>query len=174
MSNITTNRVSAMLSDTELTSIKTRLNEVAALPFLLGLTVEERISLPKMNDSNKTFVEDSINAIVNNLHMMPAYFDAAELKKDLTLFMQLDEIALIIGQLYEKINDTMMQAGSEAYVTALTGYRLFNAAAIAGIPGADAIYQKLQVRFAEQGNFAKKDTPTDTSATGNTTAQAGS
>ena len=158
MSNITNNRVSAVLTGQDKETIKKYLQQVTDLmPFLIGLTVDERKTLPKANDSNKTFIEDSVGAISNNLHMLPAYFQPNEIKLDIDLFSQLDEIELIIGQLHEKISDTRMLAGSEAYVMALTSYRLFAAGAAAGVPGADTIYEKLQVRFADQGNFSKKE-----------------
>ena len=44
-----------------------------------------------------------------------------------------------------------MIAGSEAYASALTAYRLFEAAAKAGVLGADAAYIPLAERFAGQG-----------------------
>ena len=44
-----------------------------------------------------------------------------------------------------------MLAGSEAYVTALAAYRNFEAAAKAGIQGADTIYELLKARFSGQG-----------------------
>ena len=55
-----------------------------------------------------------------------------------------------------KLNDTQMIAGSEAYVTALTAYRLFDAAAKAGVAGADTVNDLLKVRFADQGSSAPK------------------
>ena len=39
----------------------------------------------------------------------------------------------------EKLSDTHMPAGSEAYQDALAAYRLFGAAAKAGLNGADAV-----------------------------------
>ena len=159
MSNITSNRISVEIEDTELAKIKSYLQSTAAsMPFLIGLTIDERIALPKMNDSNKTFVEDAMNAIINNSDMLPGYFNAKELAKDLMLFKQLDELYLLASQLAEKINDTRLLCGSEAYVTALTAYRLFDAAAKAGIAGADTINDLLKVRFAEQGSSAPQAT----------------
>jgi hypothetical protein len=48
--------------------------------------------LPKINVSNKAFTEDAINSMVNNPSLLPAYFNVAEMQKDMTLFTQLDEI----------------------------------------------------------------------------------
>ena len=87
-----------------------------------------------------------------NPSFLPAYFSVAELKKDLTLYQQLDPLLLEINKLAEKIDDTQMLAGSEAYVTALAAYRNFEAAAKAGIQGADTIYELLKARFAGQGS----------------------
>lgn len=57
-----------------------------------------------------------------------------------------------------------MLAGSEAYITALTAYRLLQSAAQDGVPGADTLYDRLKDRFAEQGRTDDTDpgTPTPT------------
>ena len=59
----------------------------------------------------------------------------------------------------ERISDTQVLAGSEAYVSALAAYRNFEAAAYAGIPGADTVYDLLRTRFANQGNTGSTTTP---------------
>ncbi|UPT69585.1 MAG: hypothetical protein M0D53_10425 [Flavobacterium sp. JAD_PAG50586_2] len=59
-------------------------------------------------------------------------------------------------QTLEKLQDTQLLAGSEAYASGLTIYKLFGSAADAGIPGADAIYDQLKQRFAGQGGPGKR------------------
>ena len=160
MATLQSNRISATLSASDIADIKaafTTINNL--LPFLTGLTVEERVSLPKINDSNKTFTEDAIAAANNNSQLLPGYFSAGEMENDLLLFKQLDELALIAGQLSEKLDDTRMLVGSEAYVGSLTFYRLAEAASKAGIPGADAVYDLLSQRFAGQGGSGPAPTP---------------
>lgn len=124
---------------------------------LLGLTTDERIALPKINVANKAFTEDAINAISNNATMLPGYLNVANMQTDLQLFTQLDELTGLVRQLLEKLEDTQILAGSEAYVAALTGYRLFSAAAEAGIAGSDAIYDSLKARFIVPGNGTQAD-----------------
>ena len=63
-----------------------------------------------------------------------------------------------LSQILEKINDTQLLAGSEAYTSALTVYKLFGSAADAGIPGTDTIYDLLKQRFAGQGGTGKPAT----------------
>lgn len=153
MANITNNRISSTMTAAQVTAVKAALQTIQTnMPFLLGLTNEERISLPKINVSNKAFTEDAINAMVNNPSFLPAYFNVAEIQKDMTLFVQLDELLGLVNQLAEKMSDTQLLAGSEAYVTALAAYRNFESAASAGLSGADTIYEQLKTRFANQGN----------------------
>lgn len=159
MSNITNNRINTTLSTQQISDVKAAVQSIYAnMPFLLGLTTEERIALPKINVANKAFTEDAINAINNNTQMLPAYLNIEAIQTDLQLFTQLDELAGLVRQLLEKIEDTQILTGSEAYVSALTGYKLFGAAASAGIPGSDAIYDGLKARFT-MASTPKPETP---------------
>lgn len=159
--NITINRLNTTMAAADITTVKGSFNEIYnAMPFLIGLTTEERVSLPKINEVNKVFVGDSINALANNAPMLPAYLNGANIKSDLTLYEQLDELEGLAQQLVEKIQDTRMLCGSEAYVSSLAAYRLFEAAAAAGLPGADSVYNALKQRFAGQGTTGSPTTPT--------------
>ncbi len=162
MSNTFSNRVSASLAAAAITNIKTAIATIKTnMPFLVGLTVQERINIPKISEANRVFTADGLNAVANNANMLPAYFNAAELKLDYELYVALDEINLLLAQLSELVNDTQMLAGSEAYISALTAYRLFAAAALAGVPGADAVYDALAQRFKGQGGSGETPaTPT--------------
>ncbi|WP_332452485.1 hypothetical protein [Chryseobacterium aquaticum] len=161
MSNLTNNRLNTTLTSQQVAEVKTAIQTIyASMPFLLGLTVEERIALPKINVANKAFAEDAINAISNNAEMLPDYLKVEDMKTDLQLFSQLDELSGLVRQLLEKIEDTQILAGSEAYVAALVGYKLFGAATSAGIPGSDAIYDGLKARFAS-ASVPKQETTTE-------------
>ena len=150
--NITINRLNTVMPEADIAEVKKSIKDIyGKMPFLIGLTTDERVTLPKISENNKVFVGDSINALANNAPMLPAYLNVADIKTDLTLYEQLDELEMLAMQLVEKIQDTRMLCGSEAYVSSLAAYRLFEAAAAAGIPGADSIYDALKQRFAGQG-----------------------
>lgn len=152
MSNLTNNRINITATDAQITAVKTALQTIASsLPFLTGLTTEERVALPGINVTNKAFTEDAINAGVNNASLIPSYVSVANMQNDLLLFSQLDEIIGITRQLLEKLEDTQLLAGSEAYTSALTLYKLFSSASDAGVPGSDAVVAHLKQRFAGQG-----------------------
>lgn len=159
MSNLTNNRVNITATAAQLTAVKTALQTITAnLPFLIGLTTEERIALPSIDVNNKDFAEDAINAGLNNAGLIPSYISVASMQNDMTLFNQLEGIAALVNQLLEKIDDTKLMAGSEAYTASLALYKVFGAAADAGVPGTDAIVSQLKTRFAGQGGAAKAPT----------------
>jgi hypothetical protein len=161
------NRVHETLTNEKLLYIKSLLAEVQnSMPFLLGLSPAERMSLPKINVSNKAFTEDALNALRNNSAMFPSFMTVDMMERDVTLFAQLDEISTICRQLCEKVEDTRMVAGSEAFTTALGIYRIAEAASIAGMPGSKVVYQHLRDRFRNTRSTgtdtggATDDTPT--------------
>lgn len=152
MANLTNNRINTTATAAQITAVKTALQTITAnLPFLIGLTIEERKALPSINVSNKAFTEDAINAGVNNPALIPSYVSTAGMQNDMLLFSQLDEIIMITKQLLEKMEDTQLLAGGEAYASALTLYKLFSSAADAGVAGTDTIVSQLKQRFAGQG-----------------------
>ncbi|UPT71098.1 MAG: hypothetical protein M0D53_01380 [Flavobacterium sp. JAD_PAG50586_2] len=152
MSNLTNNRLNVTMTAAQVAAVKTALQTIATnMPFLIGLTKEERIALPKINVNNKAFTEDAINAVANNAGILPAYISASGMQNDYQLFVQLDELLGLMRQLVEKTEDTQMLAGSEAFVGSLSSYKLFGAAADAGVVGADAIVDLLRQRFLSSG-----------------------
>jgi hypothetical protein len=55
--------------------------------------------------------------------------------------------AFPLSQLSEKLDDTTMEAGSEAFSAALVFYNAVKAAAKAGVPGMKVVADDLQARF---------------------------
>ena len=152
MSNLSNNRLNTTATAAQIAAVKTALQTINTnLPFLIGLTIDERIALPAINVNNKAFTEDAINAAVNNTALIPSYVNVPNMQSDLTLFSQLDELILLTKQLLERLEDTQLLAGSEAYTSALAVYKLVSSASDAGVPGADTIYSQLKTRFAGQG-----------------------
>ncbi|HMN89755.1 MAG TPA: hypothetical protein PKE68_07015 [Saprospiraceae bacterium] len=152
MNNIGNNRVNTRLTSDDVAAIKQAIQEISyRMPFLLGLTLEERRKLAKINRSNKLFVADAIEVARENPSVLPYYLTVNDLENDYVLFQQLNEILLPLEQLYEKVRDTQMMAGSEAYQTSLTLYKLTRVAAHAGLPGMDTAHARLKVRFDRQG-----------------------
>ncbi len=88
-----------------------------------------------------------IQAAVNNPDILPGFIKPQDLKTDLDLYHALDELVLLVQQTAEKLADTQLLAGSEAYASALTIYKIFGAAAGTGVAGSKTVHEQLRQRF---------------------------
>jgi hypothetical protein len=114
---------------------------------LIVLRPDERRELPKINERNLPFVEKVMEYCVSTPQFAPPYLNIAELKIDLAAVKNLTSILRSFEQLYLMLSDTVMLSGSEAYVAALTYYHAVKQAAKVHVPGAEAVYNDLSVRF---------------------------
>jgi len=144
--------ISAELTTAAVAEILGHVDAIKALmPWLLGLKTSERQTLPKMDDARFPFVLKAIAYGEQRSEILPPYVDIPELKKDLDLFKQLEEVTRALIQLAEMVSDTRMAAGSDAYVAALQVYNTVKMAAASKMPGTDAIVKDLAKLFANQG-----------------------
>jgi len=144
--------ISAELKPAEKNEILDLINQInQKLPFLINLTPEERQSLPKMGDKTLPFVEKSLELAEQNKGLVPPYINLDELRKDFELAVALRDIVNAVAQLYEKVSDTYIAAGSEAYIASLQFYNSAKIAAKSNVPGTDVIVNELGKRFVGQG-----------------------
>jgi hypothetical protein len=117
------NRVSATLSQEDQDAL---LNAVATirqkLPFLLGLSPDERRALPRLGDKSRAFVTKALEVANQNPDFLPRSFDIDEMKQDVRLFDAMYPVLLSLTQLQELLDDTTAVVGSEAYAAALLVY----------------------------------------------------
>lgn len=153
--NENNNRVAAAFTDAELAQILMGLQSVEALlqPYMVGLSPEERMALPKINVDNKAFAEDAINTMRDTTaaQILPAFLKPDDAEADLKMFDQLEQIYTRLTVITGRVESTRILAGSEAYTTALSFKRLADAAEMAGVPGANVIAARLRERFKGQG-----------------------
>jgi hypothetical protein len=144
--------ISYELKDDEKNEIANLINQInQKLPFFINLTQEERINLPKMGDKTIPFVEKALELAQTNPNLVPPYINVEELRKDFELSNKLREILNLVGQLYEKLSDTYMAVGSEAYISALSFYNSAKNASKQNVPGTDVVVNELGKRFVGQG-----------------------
>lgn len=116
-------------------------------PYLASLTMQDRQYIAKMSDKTVAFVTKIIDYSETNADFNPAYLDIPELKRDFKLVHDLKKIEELAKQLASDIDDTMMLAGSEAYLSSLLYYNNVKVAAKQGLAQAKPIYEDLSVRF---------------------------
>ena len=156
MSNLTQNRLNTTLTAAAVTSINTSITALRAQFPAGSLTDEERSRFRAIDVNNKIFVEDTIIEMgISGAGIIPPFLNAAIIQTDLTLFGQLDSIESNLTNLLRQVSDLKRICGSEGYDNGLAVYRIYEAAALAGIPGAKESYDKLKQRFDGQGNAGR-------------------
>ena len=143
------NRIDATLSDTDKQAVLDALQTIRTkLPFLVGLSTEERQSLPKAGDKSRAFIQQALALAEQDDSFLPRSFDVNEMRQDVELVEQIYPIIIAATQLKELLEDTYRLAGSDAYSAALTVYR---AAKDNGRGAAlDALLDTLGQRFARK------------------------
>jgi len=124
-------------------------------PYLISLTPDERQELPKMKDKTIGFVTKVIGYISTNPEFAPPYLNTSEMTKDLAAVNALNNFLKPLQQIVAGLDDTVMEAGSEAYVAALSYYNSVKQAAKTNVPNAKTIYEDLKERFPQKSS--KKD-----------------
>ncbi|HST51408.1 MAG TPA: hypothetical protein VLJ61_05295 [Pyrinomonadaceae bacterium] len=149
------NRISATLSSADQQAVLSAINTIREkLPFLVDLSPEDRHALPKMGDKSRAFVSQALDIAAQNADILPRSFDVDEMRKDVDLLAALSPVLTALSQLFELLEDTYIEVGSEAYTSALLVYQY----ARAGGKGAalDNALDALGQRFARK---SQKVTP---------------
>lgn len=130
----------------------------AELPFLIGLTPEERKEKVKMGAKSLAFVQDALNTAKNNPHILPGSFSTAEFEADVELATQLSEIDAMLQSLAAAVDDTLLETGSEAMIEGLNLYTYVKAAA-KNEPGLRPDEARLGERFKRTKKTAANANP---------------
>jgi hypothetical protein len=154
------NRISAEVTAATKTAILTKINEInALLPFLINLTKDERITLPKLGASSLAFDEQCASYMASAPNLIPPFVIPAEVTKDRNLRIVLADLLREARKLCEKLDDTHMLVGSEIWLADLSFYQTARQAARRDVPGADTIYDDLKERFPGVSGDPEEPTP---------------
>lgn len=100
-----------------------------------------------MGDKTLALVEKIVDYSGTNPEFIPSYMDKKGFDDDFNVTTALKPIDGLLQQLQSDVNDTVMLAGHEAFVQALTYYNAVAYAAETGQAGAKPIYEDLKARF---------------------------
>lgn len=159
MANINENRVNTTISPADDATILTAVGTINTTfdPYLTALTQQERESLFALSEENLAFALLALQQAQALGNLIPASLSTlvSNLTNDLDFHNQLLEIEnVFVAQIAQKVADTRRLAGHEAYVGGLAVYKIIEALASIGVTGAEAAYDILKVRFANQGGGA--------------------
>jgi hypothetical protein len=114
------NLISTSISDKEIDEILEAIERINnLLPNLVTLTNEEKASLPKVGFSNIDFVNEVLDMAEKNPDQVPESINIPEIRKDIKLIESISRILRPLKQLEKKLEDSVLLAGSEAYIPSL-------------------------------------------------------
>lgn len=88
----------------------------------MALSPEERRVLPKMGDGTAPFVSKVIEYADDNPEFVPPFVNVHEMKLDWNAVQDLMPLLRTVSQLESNLNNTVMLAGSESFVSSLSYY----------------------------------------------------
>src|SRR6185503_21354677 len=117
-----TNRVTTTISTEDQEAVLTAIKTIEQkLPFLISLTTAERLQLAKVGDKTEAFVRKAVDVCDRHSELLSESF-VQEMRKDADLWVSLMPIQAAIDRLQQKVDDTVIQVGAEAYAAASTVY----------------------------------------------------
>jgi len=151
------NRISLVMPAGDVEQVKQLLIQAGQImaPYLINLTPDERVQLPKMGDKSISFVTKGAEYLRVPGTPAPPYVESAELDIDLSAFETIRQIRQVAQPIVDMLDDTMLLCGSEAYVSVLAFYTYLKGAAKMNVPGSKTILDDLSTRFPSRP--AKKE-----------------
>ena len=152
MSNTNQNLLNQTLAALAVTEIMEALTTVASALPDATLTDEQRRSLNAISVDNKVFAEEVLDEMnTNPIAAVNTTYNEEFLTNDILLFEQVESILSRLMDLVQRLDDIKRLAGHEAYGMSTAVYGMLDVMARSGVPGAQSSYDRLKVRFAQQG-----------------------
>lgn len=148
--------VSYVMPAADLTAVLAAIDTInSKLPFLINLNEDEKQELFKMGPKSVDFVQDASEAARNFPTILPGNFNKDEYFKDTDLLKQLLTIKMKLDSMKEKVDDTVMEVGSEAMESSREIYILLKAQSDR-VPGLKSVVEKLEPRFRKKRRAAEE------------------
>jgi hypothetical protein len=115
--------------------------------FAINLSPEDRKRLSIMGNKSVAFVSQALQYAREYPEYIPPYLDVAEFEKDYQFSVDLRELLKVAEPVLEKLSDTFLLAGVEAFTQARSFYDSVKAAAKSDAPGTDTLVAELKKRY---------------------------
>ncbi len=114
---------------------------------LLNLTPGKRKSMLKMGDKTIAFCSKALEFATLNPNLRPPYVDLVEFKKDLDAVIAMQTILRSMLEITSKLDDSILICGKDAYIAALSIYKMVKDGALRNVSGAKIAETELSKRF---------------------------
>ena len=144
----TDNRITATLSDADLTAILGHITAIQALlPFRISIPSSERNQLGKFGDKSQAFDEKIAQYESQRPDLVPTFTSVPEATKDRQLIAKMRAVNGALSQLADDCQSTELVLGSDIADHDKAFYAAVRLAAQNGVAGAQAIYDDLKQRY---------------------------
>jgi hypothetical protein len=162
MANPNVNRINTIIAAGDLTIIDNTFSTLGATinPYTQALTDDERTKLFSVVEENESFADDALQQAQTLIAQFPPALQnvVSNLQNDTTLGDQFEKIMKTqVLPLWQRIMDSQRLTAHERYSQALAIYKYIETGAGLGMPGFQAAYDVLRVRFAKQRGGRPKD-----------------
>lgn len=155
MANINENQIDQVMGALEMSTINQSLAAIMAVLPLQGtitFTPEQLEGMLSMDVDNRVQVQKVIEEMKGAAAaILPAYFTVTKIENDNTLNEQMRSIIAGLQNVTMAAMFIERLTAHEAVGGGNAAYAMIKAAAAAGIPGAQAVYERLKTRFDGQG-----------------------
>ena len=141
--------VSYAFTEENFTGLKQQINDINVKidEFAIELHIDNKRELQTLGDRSLPFTEQSYLLGTQQKELVPSYINIEEFGKDITLFKQTKELIKILEVILERLKDTSIAAGADAFLTARKFYDSVKSAVKANIPGAAVAFDELKKRY---------------------------
>ena len=141
--------VSYVFTEEDFTALKQKISEVQEKidVFAIELHLDNKRELKTLGDRSLPFTEQAFLLATQQKTLVPAYINMQEFSKDINLFKQSKELIKMLEVILERLNDTSIAAGADAFSTARKLYDSVKSAIKANIPGAAVAFDELKKRY---------------------------
>jgi hypothetical protein len=151
--------ISAEFTTQQLADLKADIEALnPQFPVMVTLTDAERSKLQRVAAGREAFCETAINGAATFPTVVPSFTPKVEWDKDEKYFDQLGELAVMLGALTSKVNDTRAAVGAERYRQSRKFYEAVKAAR-EDVPGLQALHDTLAEQFDGQGGGGEEEPP---------------
>ena len=143
------NILSIAIPPAELQAIKDTIDllDTQLEPYLISLTPKQRQAIPMLTEKTVAYLEKIQAYIKSSPEFVPVYLNVDDFCIDLESFIVLQGLFRKLAKIESGLDDTIMQAGKEAYNQSLGYYNSVKQAAAMNIVNAKGIYEDLFKRF---------------------------
>jgi hypothetical protein len=154
-------RMSLKMPETDAQSVRdaVKVLQDKLLPHLVDLSAEERRALPKMGDKTVAFVGKALEYAREHPDLGPSFVDIEEFGRDMAAIELLMGLQRPLAQVMDMMEDSLLQAGSEAIMAALAYYQSAKAAARLNVVGAARIVDDLSRSYPSRGPGPRASAP---------------